>query len=80
MPRDAVSRTANVERTGLHKWVNNSLVHLIGRSSSRSDNHRKRGKVLKRHKAAARPAQSRMKINMAEKFKYMSRIVCQMQN
>ena len=25
MPRDAVSRTANVERTGRHKWVNNSL-------------------------------------------------------
>ena len=24
MPRDAVSRTANVERTGRHKWVNNS--------------------------------------------------------
>ena len=23
MPRDAVSRTANVERTGRHKWVNN---------------------------------------------------------
>ena len=22
MPRDAVSRTANVERTGQHKWVN----------------------------------------------------------
>ena len=22
MPRDAVSRTANVERTGRHKWVN----------------------------------------------------------
>ena len=22
MPRDAVSRTANVERTGGHKWVN----------------------------------------------------------
>ena len=24
MPRDAVSRTANVERTGRHKWVNNN--------------------------------------------------------
>ena len=24
MPRDAVSRTANVERTGRHKWVNTS--------------------------------------------------------
>ena len=23
MPRDAVSRTANVERNGGHKWVNN---------------------------------------------------------
>ena len=25
MPRDAVSRTANVERTGRHKWVNHSI-------------------------------------------------------
>ena len=25
MPRDAVSRTANVERTGRHKWVNKYL-------------------------------------------------------
>ena len=28
MPRDAVSRTANVERTGRHKWVNN--VRRVG--------------------------------------------------
>ena len=30
MPRDAVSRTANVERTGRHKWVNtlHSIVTL----------------------------------------------------
>ena len=28
MPRDAVSRTANVERNGGHKWVNSViLVH-----------------------------------------------------
>ena len=30
MPRDAVSRTANVERTGWHKWVNirlNTIYH-----------------------------------------------------
>ena len=26
MPRDAVSRTANVERTGRHKWVNRCPV------------------------------------------------------
>ena len=25
MPRDAVSRTANVERNGEHKWVNNYI-------------------------------------------------------
>ena len=28
MPRDAVSRTANVERTGRHKWVNIGLPIL----------------------------------------------------
>ena len=27
MPRDAVSRTANVERTGRHKWVN--FLHAL---------------------------------------------------
>ena len=27
MPRDAVSRTANVERTGWHKWVKNGLMY-----------------------------------------------------
>ena len=26
MPRDAVSRTANVERTARHKWVNCALI------------------------------------------------------
>ena len=26
IPRDAVSRTANVERTGRHKWVNNLRI------------------------------------------------------
>ena len=26
MPRDAVSRTANVERTGRHKWVHNTQI------------------------------------------------------
>ena len=26
MPRDAVSRTANVERNGGHKWVKNPLL------------------------------------------------------
>ena len=34
MPRDAVSRTANVERNGGHKWVNKRLqsdssVHVV---------------------------------------------------
>ena len=31
MPRDAVSRTANVERTGRHKWVNHKVIqqHLM---------------------------------------------------
>ena len=30
MPRDAVSRTANVERTGRHKWVKgHELLHWI---------------------------------------------------
>ena len=33
MPRDAVSRTANVERTGRHKWVN---YHLLGNSEERT--------------------------------------------
>ena len=28
MPRDAVSRTANVERTGRHKWVNQTNFGL----------------------------------------------------
>ena len=38
MPRDAVSRTANVERTGRHKWVNqtrhdrNALWRTISRT------------------------------------------------
>ena len=27
MPGDAVSRTANVERNGGHKWVNNTQCH-----------------------------------------------------
>ena len=26
MPRDAVSRTANVERTGRHKWVKDNMT------------------------------------------------------
>ena len=30
MPRDAVSRTANVERTVRHKWVN-SLLYIVAR-------------------------------------------------
>ena len=32
MPRDAVSRTANVERTGRHKWVKGSgvLTNAVG--------------------------------------------------
>ena len=29
MPRDAVSRTANVERTGRHKWVNMARISSI---------------------------------------------------
>ena len=28
MPRDAVSRTANVERTGRHKWVKFSMTYI----------------------------------------------------
>ena len=28
MPRDAVSRTANVERTGRHKWVKKNHIML----------------------------------------------------
>ena len=39
MPRDAVSRTANVERTGRHKWVkavntNAMDLHMSARSAS----------------------------------------------
>ena len=33
MPRDAVSRTANVERTGRHKWVNMELIKRLVRIS-----------------------------------------------
>ena len=29
MPRDAVSRTANVERTGRHKWVNSDFHYWL---------------------------------------------------
>ena len=29
MPRDAVSRTANVERTGRHKWVKEMHDNII---------------------------------------------------
>ena len=29
MPRDAVSRTANVERTGWHKWVNLAVLIVV---------------------------------------------------
>ena len=29
MPRDAVSRTANVERTGRHKWVNVTATVIV---------------------------------------------------
>ena len=29
MPRDTVSRTANVERTGRHKWVKQSYIYTI---------------------------------------------------
>ena len=35
MPRDAVSRTANVERTGRHKWVNNLSSILAAISLSK---------------------------------------------
>ena len=38
MPRDAVSRTANVERTGRHEWVNKILLIIIKRDSSRNYN------------------------------------------
>ena len=34
MPRDAVSRTANVERTGRHKWVNEYLYFKIVKKRS----------------------------------------------
>ena len=33
MPRDAVSRTANVERTGRHKWVKSSPFWGISKCS-----------------------------------------------
>ena len=46
MPRDAVSRTANVERTGRHKWVNmlgavtRCVGHwLIAKCSNKQDLH-----------------------------------------
>ena len=29
MPRDAVSRTANVERIGRHKWVNPNQIRIL---------------------------------------------------
>ena len=37
MPRDAVSRTANVERTGRHKWVNPEIVYRSLRVSEASN-------------------------------------------
>ena len=49
------------------------LAHLISRSSTCSDDHRERGKVLERHKAAGTPVKPGMKINKTKKFKYMSR-------
>ena len=40
MPRDAVSRTANVERNGGHKWVNAMSKHLLGTRSGVSISYR----------------------------------------
>ena len=34
MPRDAVSRTANVERSGRHKWVNIEVLFLSEKLAS----------------------------------------------
>ena len=56
-------------------------AHLISRSSTCSDNHRDWDKFLEEHKAAGRhAAQSRIKINKAKTVKYISCVVCQMQN
>ena len=38
MPRDAVSRTANVERTGRHKWVN-TLRLTLPRQTNRANKY-----------------------------------------
>ena len=56
------------------------LAHLISRSSTCSENHRDRGNVLERHKAASMSAQPRRNITKAKTFKYMRRLVCQIQN
>ena len=37
MPRDAVSRTANVERNGGHKWVKFNTLKYLAMACSRSD-------------------------------------------
>ena len=37
MPRDAVSRTANVEHNGGHKWVNNGDVFFLTQEATENE-------------------------------------------
>ena len=39
MPRDAVSRTANVERNGGHKWVNGLCYSIAGLLDTNTQNN-----------------------------------------
>ena len=48
MPRDAVSRTANVERNGGHKWVK-EILPATGRESGTSRHHGDPIKVILKH-------------------------------
>ena len=46
IPRDAVSRTANVERTGRHKWVKCSVIVQMHRNGDHFLCYRKYYKIL----------------------------------
>ena len=60
--------------THVHNCQSGHIDHLISRSSTCSDNHNERGKVLERHKVTSAAAQPKMKIDKAKTFKYMSRV------